>query len=56
MYKRQDDGIVKATKNIPGVDVVDVKNLNAEILSPGAHGIRLTIWTKSAIEALDKVN
>jgi len=51
----KDEGIVEAAKNIPGVDVIDVKNLNAEILSPGGHGIRLTVWTKSAIESLNKV-
>ena len=51
----KDEGIVDAAKNIPGIDVINVKNLNAEILSPGSHGIRLTIWTKSAIESLGKV-
>ena len=44
----------KAVINIPGVDAVEVKNLNAELLAPGAKGGRLTLWTKSAIEILDK--
>ncbi|RLJ03411.1 MAG: 50S ribosomal protein L4 [Candidatus Aenigmatarchaeota archaeon] len=48
----EDKGISRAVKNIPGFEVVDVDNLNAELLSPGAHGIRLTIWTKSALKRI----
>ncbi|MEM1540047.1 MAG: 50S ribosomal protein L4 [Candidatus Bathyarchaeia archaeon] len=51
----EDRGIGEAARNIPGVDVVSVKELNAEILAPGTHPGRLTIWTKGAIEALDKM-
>ncbi|MBS7608004.1 MAG: 50S ribosomal protein L4 [Candidatus Bathyarchaeia archaeon] len=51
----EDRGIGEAARNIPGVDVVPVKELNAEILAPGTHPGRLTIWTKGAIEALDKM-
>ncbi|MEM2688952.1 MAG: 50S ribosomal protein L4, partial [Candidatus Bathyarchaeia archaeon] len=51
----EDRGISEAARNIPGVDVVPVKDLNAEILAPGTHPGRLTIWTKGAIEALDKM-
>ncbi|MEM1589479.1 MAG: 50S ribosomal protein L4 [Candidatus Bathyarchaeia archaeon] len=51
----EDKGICEAARNIPGVDVVQVKDLNAEVLAPGTHPGRLTIWTKSAIEALDKI-
>jgi large subunit ribosomal protein L4e len=29
-----------------------VSNLNAELLAPGAHAGRLTIWTSGAIEKL----
>lgn len=39
----------KAAANIPGVDVVTVKNLNAELLAPGAVPGRLTIFTPSAL-------
>ena len=46
--------LVAAAKNIPGVDVVDVKNLNAEILAPGAKPGRATIWSKAAIETMAK--
>jgi len=48
-------GIVKAASNIPGLDVVTVKNLNPEILAPGTHAGRLTLWTSGAIEQLEKL-
>lgn len=51
----ENKGIVKAARNIPGVDVVTVSNLNAEILAPGTHPGRLTIWTSSAIEKLNEL-
>jgi len=49
----ENDGIVEATRNIPGVDTVTVNNLNVELLAPGTHPGRLTIWTSSAFEKLD---
>jgi large subunit ribosomal protein L4e len=49
----EDNGILKAAKNLPGVDVVLAKDLNVELLAPGAHAGRLTVWTKSAIEHLE---
>ncbi|MCD6478195.1 MAG: 50S ribosomal protein L4 [Candidatus Aenigmarchaeota archaeon] len=49
---KDDNGISKVVRGVPGFDVAKVDNLNVEILSPGAHGIRLVIWTKSAIESL----
>jgi len=48
----RDDGILKAAKNLPGVDAVLVRNLNVELLAPGCHAGRLTVWSKSAIEYL----
>jgi len=51
----EDKGIMGATRNILGVDVVTVNNLNAEMLAPGAHPGRLTIWTSSAIQKLDEL-
>jgi len=45
---------LKAAKNVPGVDVIDVKHINAELLAPGTHPGRLALFTQSAIEALDK--
>jgi len=51
----EDKGVGEAARNIPGVEVVPVKSLNAEVLAPGTHPGRLTIWTASAIETLDKL-
>ena len=51
----KDGGIFKAARNLPGVDVVLVKDLNAELLAPGTHPGRLTVWTKSAFTALDEL-
>jgi len=48
-------GLVEAASNIPGVDVVTAKNLNAEVLAPGAHPGRLTVWTSAALVQLDKL-
>jgi large subunit ribosomal protein L4e len=48
-------GLVKAASNLPGVDVTTVNNLNAEMLAPGTHPGRLTLWSNDAIEQLDKL-
>ncbi|MCW4021301.1 MAG: 50S ribosomal protein L4 [Candidatus Bathyarchaeota archaeon] len=48
----KDDGIVEAARNLAGVDVSYVKDLNAELLAPGTHPGRLTVWTRSSIEEL----
>ncbi len=44
----------KAAANLVGIDIVPVKNINAALLAPGAQPARLTIWTKSAIDVLEK--
>lgn len=49
-----DCDLLKAAKNIPGVDVVEIKNVNAKLLAPGAHPGRLTLFTNSAIEKMEK--
>ena len=46
--------LFSAANNLPGVDVVTVKNLNAEILAPGTHPGRLTLWTNGALQQLEK--
>lgn len=52
--------LLKAAKNVPGVDVITVdelkKSLNVELLAPGAHPGRLLIVTKPAIEALKNIS
>lgn len=46
-------GLSKAANNIPGVEVVEVKNLNTEMLAPGTHPGRLTLWSIGALNQLD---
>jgi large subunit ribosomal protein L4e len=51
----ENKGIFDAASNLPGVDVVIVNNLNAEMLAPGTTPGRLTLWAKGALEQLDKL-
>ena len=48
----QDCALVKAAKNIPGAEVIIVKNLNADVLAPGTHPGRLTIWSEASVNIL----
>lgn len=48
----EDKGISLGARNHAGVDIVVADNLNAELLAPGTHAGRLTIFTKSAVEKL----
>ncbi len=41
-----------AAGNLAGVDVATVDQLNCELLAPGTHPGRLTVWTESAITRL----
>jgi len=50
-----DNGIAKAARNIPGVDVVHADNLNAEHLAPGAEPGRLCIWTEAALMKIEEL-
>ena len=50
-----DKELVNAASNVPGVEVTTVANLNTEMLAPGTHPGRLTLWTNGAIETLDKM-
>jgi large subunit ribosomal protein L4e len=44
----------KSARNISGVDVAEVRNIDAELLAPGAKPGRLTLWTVSSIDLLEK--
>lgn len=46
------DGLIKASRNLPGVDVITVERLNVELLAPGTHAGRLTVWTESSLKWL----
>jgi large subunit ribosomal protein L4e len=51
----EDKGLVKAFRNIPGIETCPVSALNLLQLAPGGHVGRLIIWTKSAFEQLDTI-
>jgi len=51
----QDNGIVRAFRNIPGVEVLDVNSLNVLRLAPGGHVGRFLIFTEDAFKALDTI-
>jgi large subunit ribosomal protein L4e len=51
----EDLGIGRAADNLPGVEVVMVEDLNAELLAPGAQPGRLVVWSKGAFLSLDKI-
>jgi large subunit ribosomal protein L4e len=46
--------LMEAARNIPGVEVVSVDRLNAALLAPGIKAGRLTLYTETAIERLEK--
>lgn len=51
----QDNGIVKALRNVPGVETANVASLGLLQLAPGAHLGRFVIWTESAFSQLDAI-
>lgn len=55
VYGTEGSKLVKAFRNIPGVEVVNVERLNLLKLAPGGHLGRFVIWTKSAFEKLDSI-
>lgn len=57
VYNENTDGkeLVRAFRNIPGVETCSVFALNLLQLAPGGHLGRFVIWTSSAFAALDEV-
>ena len=51
----EDKGIVKAFRNLPGVELVNVRRLNLLQLAPGGHLGRFVIWTQDAFSLLDEI-
>ena len=45
---------MKAVKNLPGSNVVQVEKLNTKLLTLGHNTPRKCLWTKGAIEKLSK--
>jgi len=54
IYK-SDNGITRAFRNIPGVELADVSALNLLQLAPGGHLGRFCVWTQDAFESLDAI-
>jgi large subunit ribosomal protein L4e len=54
IFKKR-SSMIRAMRNIPGVDFACVDRLNLLQLAPGGHLGRLIIWTKDAFQALDKI-
>ncbi|EON69329.1 large subunit ribosomal protein L4e [Coniosporium apollinis CBS 100218] len=57
VYSPEEDGkdLVRAFRNIPGVETSSVYALNLLQLAPGGHLGRFIVWTSSAFAALDKI-
>lgn len=48
----EDKNARKALRNFEGLDVVKAADLSVEVLAPGTHPGRLTVWSESAIKTL----
>uniref|UniRef100_A0A0E0KK63 ENT domain-containing protein n=1 Tax=Oryza punctata TaxID=4537 RepID=A0A0E0KK63_ORYPU len=55
VYGTEGSKVVKAFRNLPGVDVANVERLNLLDLAPGGHLGRFVIWTECAFKKLDEV-
>merc|ERR1712176_1090134 len=51
----EDNGIVRAMRNIPGVETACVDRLNLLKLAPGGNFGRFIIWTEGAFEKLSAI-
>merc|ERR1719313_2417997 len=51
----EDNGIVKAARNIPGVETASVSSLNLLQVAPGGNFGRFIIWTDGAFKKLNEM-
>merc|ERR1712060_456103 len=51
----EDNGIVRAMRNIPGVETACVTRLNLLKLAPGGKFGRLVVWTEGAFQKLNEM-
>merc|ERR1711865_610588 len=51
----EDNGIVRACRNIPGVETASVDSLNLLTVAPGGNFGRFIIWTESAFKKLNDI-
>jgi large subunit ribosomal protein L4e len=49
------DGLERAARNIPGIELCQVERLNLLQLAPGGHMGRLIVWTDAAFAKLDAI-
>lgn len=52
----KDSPVSKLKKSLPGVNVVSIDKLSIMDLVPGTKPVRLTIYTKNAIDSMNKIN
>ena len=55
MIIQEDKGIVKAARNIPGLEICEAGNLEVEMLAPGADPGRLCVWTEGAVKRMEEL-
>jgi len=55
VYSGANVPLIKALRNVPGVEVAHVSRLNLLQLAPGGHVGRFVIWTESAFKELNNV-
>ncbi len=48
--------VIKAARNIQGINAITVKSLNARTLAPSSKPGRLTIWTEGALKEMKEKN
>merc|ERR1712028_133372 len=51
----ENDGIERAFRNLPGVELCCVSRLNLLQLAPGGHLGRFCIWSQSALDSLNLI-
>jgi len=51
----EDNGIVRAFRNIPGIETINVTRMNILRLAPGGHFGRLILWTEGAFRKLSAI-
>jgi len=52
---KEDFGIVKAARNIPGIEIVKYRNISINTLAPGGTLGRLILWSQSAFDELNNI-
>ena len=52
----KDSALSRLKKSLPGVNVVPIEKLSITDLVPGTKPVRLTIYTKNAIDSMNEIN